>query len=1047
MAEDLADQIDDYICVFEGAGDLTMDTFVMLLFALIVVVIALVFLSKLLYDKYVKKGTVSADGATTAATATGASTTVSSIGGAGALLPGVAAAREGSRLSEPKEVLASKKEALLAQARNGALGGGARVGGGFGGAGIGGGGGPKGGFGGGGGGGGTAILRKRISRKSPGPELTQKKRTVLPPSNINGSDMQSVQWAIHLFRWLYSDLVVVNKLLQDWVGTVNTALLSYVEQHEMIVEVVRVLPESLPPNMSSILCEPAEQPNEVELLFDLESTPVLQIKAFRSTNQKTEVSHYKATVSRLKTRMSIIINYFALKGEMKVEGFPDIKIHLNSIGPLKTANAQDEKKQSDLIVDLLTSSIRDVVYPIDFSIYSTCPRLMGEEPEEMLPLDYSGYGQYDAYSSYQDNAFNTSLSTSPKKLLVKVVKAEGLLLCSQPYCVVEMDEPAQKHQSAGKAGPNPFWDESFLFDLSNHSTELLFEVYDSVAVGNEDNVLAVVASESDVVVVDDNDDKIVVVSEDADCDRSVTVELVAPSNDPSPTKKEEEEASSPAAPKDVVDACVDKIAKLHDINISPNTDSAGNEPKPDLNPAPNATTSTTTTTTEPATPMISTTTAPTAENDASESVVVAVVQSEVKNTADDDNDIVESDIAPAISDVVTNDVVDDDDKKCAVSAGGFQKFLGLGLVGIDELANGPASTQILELQPRPYETETITGTLTVEFVFIDAPPAPAPRRQYMQQSFARDGLDNRMATNTPTQPAAILPGAGGMHTVSSAPTSPAKAGTGLTTSTSFSDRNKRFEAANTNRLPPAATDHYGLNGTKLSESTPVSPALSSASQSLSAATLSGSSPYDVNRTLDATKKPRNIFGTLRNKLSLSKKSKSLDNSQYSPTHVGQIHSASSTLSRGSTMDQRSIFKSLSRKSSISESSAVSGISNASGRTFVHEESTLLLETLENNILRHYLVPIEVALRQKAWKRKGVKLHIYNDHTFIAKHIKGGVLCHVCNRSILRRPGKQGYECRDCLIQCHKPCHVRTPQACPNPKILSVQLATLPVLIE
>lgn len=67
---------------------------------------------------------------------------------------------------------------------------------------------------------------------------------------------------------------------------------------------------------------------------------------------------------------------------------------------------------------------------------------------------------------------------------------------------------------------------------------------------------------------------------------------------------------------------------------------------------------------------------------------------------------------------------------------------------------------------------------------------------------------------------------------------------------------------------------------------------------------------------------------------------------------------------------------------------MSGISNASGRTFLHEESTLLLETLENNVLRHYLVPIEIALRQKAWKRKGVKLHIYNDHTFIAKHIQG-----------------------------------------------------------
>lgn len=845
----------------------------MLLFALIVVVIALVFLSKLLYDKYVKKGgSVTAEGG--ASTTTTASS-VAAAAGSSALLPsgGKDAGAVGLRLSEPKEVLATKKEALLAQARNGALGGGARVGGGLGGGGGGGAAfGPKaGGFGGGAGGGGAA-LRKRISRKSPGPELTAKKRTIVPPSNINGSDIQSVQWAIHMFRWLYSDLVVVNKLLQDWVGTVNTALLSYVEQHEMIVEVVRILPESLPPNMPSILCEPAEQPNEVELMFDLEATPVLQIKAFKSTNQKTDVSHYKATVSRLKTRMSLIINYFALKGEMKVEGFPDIKIHLNSIGPLKTANAQDEKKQGDLIVELLSSSIRDVVYPIDFSIYSTCPRLMGEEPEEMMPLDYSAYGQYDTYRSYQDDAFSSSVSASPRKLLVKIIKAEGLLQCSQPYCVAEMDEPAQKHQSACKSGPNPFWDDTFLFDLSNSSTELLFEVYDSVAVG------------------------------------------------------------------------------------------------------------------------------------------------------------------------------------------GFQKFLGLGLVGIDELSNGPASTQILELQPRPYETENITGTLTVEFVFIDAPPAPAPRRSHMQQSFraGEDGLSTSTPKSTLTAVTAgqLTQGqtTGKQLQIASAPTSPAKGG--LTSSVSFADRNQRFQAANTNRLnnsflkPPSVSD-YGLNGTngtrQQSESTPVSPALSSASQT--SYNLSASAPESVSKL---EKKPtRNIFGTLRNKLTLSKKSKSMDCPEYGgPTYPGgQVHSASSTLSRGSSMDQRSnIFpniKNLSRKSSISESSAVSGISNASGRTYVHEESTLLLETTENNVVRHYLVPIEVAVRQKSWKRKGTKLHVYNDHTFIAKHIKGGILCHVCHRSILRRPGKQGYECRDCLIQCHKPCHVRAPQACPNPKILSMQLLKWP----
>lgn len=47
-------------------------------------------------------------------------------------------------------------------------------------------------------------------------------------------------------------------------------------------------------------------------------------------------------------------------------------------------------------------------------------------------------------------------------------------------------------------------------------------------------------------------------------------------------------------------------------------------------------------------------------------------------------------------------------------ADGQHKFLGLGLVGIDELAVGPASSQILALQPRPYETEKVSGAIYIE---------------------------------------------------------------------------------------------------------------------------------------------------------------------------------------------------------------------------------------------------------------------------------------------------------------------------------------------
>lgn len=55
---DLADQIDDYICSFEGVGDLTMDTLAMLIFAWAVLALFLVWLCKFLYNKYVTKGNV-----------------------------------------------------------------------------------------------------------------------------------------------------------------------------------------------------------------------------------------------------------------------------------------------------------------------------------------------------------------------------------------------------------------------------------------------------------------------------------------------------------------------------------------------------------------------------------------------------------------------------------------------------------------------------------------------------------------------------------------------------------------------------------------------------------------------------------------------------------------------------------------------------------------------------------------------------------------------------------------------------------------------------
>ena len=43
-----------------------------------------------------------------------------------------------------------------------------------------------------------------------------------------------------------------------------------------------------------------------------------------------------------------------------------------------------------------------------------------------------------------------------------------------------------------------------------------------------------------------------------------------------------------------------------------------------------------------------------------------------------------------------------------------QRFLGLGIVGVEELVANPSQRQIIPLQARPYEADEVTGTLTVE---------------------------------------------------------------------------------------------------------------------------------------------------------------------------------------------------------------------------------------------------------------------------------------------------------------------------------------------
>ncbi|XP_046974328.1 uncharacterized protein LOC124540698 isoform X2 [Vanessa cardui] len=325
--------------------------------------------------------------------------------------------------------------------------------------------------------------KRRPGRMSPGPEqLTLKKHQSVIVPTCTGPDAASVQWVNELLTWLYNDLVIVNELVQQWIVSMNDFSKKSVEEQGVGVEIVRAL-ESHPPSLSNIFCE-CDTKDDVTITSDCEAMPAFQLKAFSQRGEKVEVSHYRVNVNKFRARLHVICITDKLTGELKCDGWPDVKVALAPVGPLRPNAAESDLQQ--LISDIVVSALRNTHLFFNFSGYPTCPRLRRHLPDAAprLPLHYDSMLHQDRqmYTSTPNSTAGCIQLLGDKRLLVKVVGAKdigGKTGCIAPYCVVEMDEPPQRNQTAFKKDTtSPQWEEHFLFDLSPQTAELLFEVYD-----------------------------------------------------------------------------------------------------------------------------------------------------------------------------------------------------------------------------------------------------------------------------------------------------------------------------------------------------------------------------------------------------------------------------------------------------------------------------------------------------------------------------------------------------------------------------------------
>ncbi|XP_067679957.1 phospholipid transfer protein C2CD2L-like isoform X12 [Haliotis asinina] len=110
-----------------------------------------------------------------------------------------------------------------------------------------------------------------------------------------------------------------------------------------------------------------------------------------------------------------------------------------------------------------------------------------------VPIEASQYQSafQTPVSSAADVPPKPPRSSADKRLLVKVIKANGVgakeIGSVNPVVLLLMDDPIQNHStSVVRNASNPFWDESFLFDVTQHSNELRFEVFDKNKQPGED---------------------------------------------------------------------------------------------------------------------------------------------------------------------------------------------------------------------------------------------------------------------------------------------------------------------------------------------------------------------------------------------------------------------------------------------------------------------------------------------------------------------------------------------------------------------------------
>ncbi|CAJ0610565.1 unnamed protein product [Cylicocyclus nassatus] len=383
-----------------------------------------------------------------------------------------------------------------------------------------------------------------------------------------------------------------------------------------------------------------------------------------------------------------------------------------------------------------------------------------------------------------------------------------------------------------------------------------------------------------------------------------------------------------------------------------------------------------------------------------------------------------------------------------------KNFLGLAIVNFEEIKRSGEHLHNLKLQGRPYRKDEVGGELTIQFDFYYDPKTVTPGK-LVDSVKVRNTNGSEFRETVTTQRRAIYDPHDNYENTE---VMPRKTTTVVVKTVSQQLKEKPTIQSVHGSMENAVDPHIQQMLDQQFQNDPSMEqlrenlqraAVSASPQSQTRTAESNTLPRSVPRTESveerrgrdrekkqpAAKRERSFFGELRDRLSgrrrsQPQRSKSMDvNGPEIEEAVSLPPSRDPSRVRYAGPGER-----------YNETQSVGGKSGESSKS-LYQHSTLVLELEHEKQLKYFLIPPSMLNEPAAAKlmRRGKKLHIYNEHTFVAVKIRGGVSCNVCQQRIKSSFSKQAYQCRDCKLVCHKSCHYKTDAFCTQSNVSKLQI--------